>query len=152
MMIDWNWQNSLALVSEDITIKAVYDAEDVEIQPVVAITGVTPTTVDDTNKVTIVATRSIPSSYTFVQAGMLYDNAGHLNAEELDATLVLDGSNVSKLVSTSTSANGAYVAHIIDGDSNVYARAYIMVMNDATGNIETYYSSPISTSFETLSN
>ena len=140
------------LVSKDITIKAVYDAVDVDIQPVVAITGVTPTTVDNTNKVTIVATRSIPSGYTFVQAGMLYDNAGHLNVEELVATLVLDGSNVSKLVSTSTSANGAYVAHIIDGDSNVYARAYIMVMNNATGNIETYYSSPRSTSFETLSN
>ncbi len=132
--------NYLIRVSSDVTLIAVYANEPVKAKPVIAITDKFASVVNNKNKVSFTATRSIPEGYKLIEHGVLYGTDASLAQE---SALVLDGANVKKGQSSSVTPSGVYTMNISVGnmtDTTIYARGYMIVQNLQTNNIETIYS------------
>lgn len=136
-------------IASDVTLTANYADEAVSAQPVIAITSKYADVVDGKNKVSFVATRSVPENYTVVEHGVLYGIDSLLTAD----TMILGSAKVLKGQSSTISNNGVYTMNISVGNMTgtpVYARGYMIVRNNQTNNIETIYSAIESGSFDGL--
>ncbi len=143
--------NYLIRVSSDVTLIAVYANEPVKAKPVIAITDKFASVVNNKNKVSFTATRSVSEmEYQIIEHGIIYTT----NSEQgNEAALVLDGTNVRKVQSSDMSVSGVYTLNFTVGeyvDNKLYVRGYMIVHNLQTNNIETIYSLVDSGSFNEL--
>lgn len=139
-------------VTKDIVIKAVYGDTAQATKPVIAITNVFTTNNNDVYKISFSATRSIPEGYTLVEHGMLANKTGY---EGTDSDFVIGGEGVSKIMSTATMMSGVYTLNVnVTGalDTEVVARGYLIVRNDATGNEEIYYTDVVRHTYNEVAN
>lgn len=137
-------------IASDVTLTANYADEAVSAQPVIAITSKYADVVDGKNKVSFVATRSVPENYTVVEQGILFGTDSGLAQE---SALVIDGLNVRKGQSSSTFNNGVYSISVSVGNNTgttIYARGYMIIRNNQTGNIDTIYTSVEYGSYDSL--
>lgn len=130
------------LVTQDITIKAVYGEAEATVKPTIGITGQYEIkNGDDVVKVAFAATRDIPEGYTLVEHGMLYTRD---NTDE--ATFVDGVEGVYKYTANKTQAQGTLTVNVLingaasQATENIKAKAYVIVKNTTTGEYETYYS------------
>lgn len=131
------------------TVYAVYKAEEVEKLPTVMITDKYAADVNGKNRVSFTATRNIPEGYTPVGYGMIRTT----NADTALGNFVIGEAGVKQYDFADTARQGVYTLNVNVGtstDTVVYARGYITVRNDATGNTETIYSEVESGSFSSL--
>lgn len=126
------------VVTKDTTIYAIYDAVPIEKKPTVAITDIFGKTVSEVNRVTFVATRSVPDGYILMEQGVMYDKTGSYTND----TFVVSDTNIKRYVGSSMTSSGVLSLNVAvdNNDTILYARAYVVVKNTLTGNEETYYS------------
>lgn len=138
-------------LTSDVTLTAVYtDMPIGKPLPKIAITAKYAEVVDGKNKVSFVATRSVPDNYTVVEQGILFGTASSLNDE---TALILGGANVKKSLAKSTSNNGIYDMNVTVGTKTnvkIYVRGYMILRNNETNNMETIYSGIDSGMFDEL--
>ena len=123
--------------SKDMTLYAVYNQTGVTAAPVIRITNTDAWTNGSKNMLSFEATRGIPSGYTLVEHGMLVSKT----VETPNA----DQEGVIKLVSNDSASNGVYIANVSVGNRilKVYARGYMVVKDNATGEYQTIYSDSV---------
>ena len=123
--------------SQDVTLYAVYNEENVTSAPVIRITNNYAWTNGSKNMLSFEATRGIPSGYTLVEHGMLVSKT----VETPEA----DQEGVIKLMSNDSAANGVYIANVSVGNRilKVYARGYMVVKDNTTGEYQTVYSESV---------
>ncbi|MDD3278827.1 MAG: InlB B-repeat-containing protein [Lachnospiraceae bacterium] len=142
-------------LSSNVTIYAIYvaDSETVIKVPTIVMTNKYATTENGINKVSFVATRTVPEGYTLVEQGMLYSKEGSVT-DPTDKTFIVGGENIYKYTSSDTAANGVFTMNIKTPtvDTLIYARAYMIVKNNSTGNEEIIYSALDNGKFDMLSN
>ena len=133
-----------AFASKDVTLYAVYNQGNVTSVPVIRITNNYAWTNGSKNMLSFEATRGIPSGYTLVEHGMLVSKT----VETPEA----DQEGVIKLVSNDSAANGVYIANVSVGTRilKVYARGYMVVKNNATGEYQTVYSDSVTGNYPYL--
>lgn len=107
-----------------------------------------------TKSIVVLVTRDVTDGYTIVEHGILYSANSAYGEDGADDTMVVGASGVSRGISNSTVADGAY-AHTItlteeQLDIIVYARGY-MILADEEGNISTVYGVILSGSYNSLS-
>lgn len=132
------------MVLSDITLTAVYDTA-VEAQPVIVMSAPKAFVDGGANKVSFTALYDVPEGYTLQEMGVVRS----IDAKTAE-TLVIGGENVKQHISTLTTAKGAYTYTIrVDSATNtvIYARGYLMVVNNATGNSQTIYTDVMSGSY-----
>ncbi len=135
-------------ITGDMTLTAVYGDEAVEARPVIA-TVLSTTTEGSIHKISAIATRTVPEGYTLAEQGMLYGiNLGDVDAE----SFVFGTTGVLRFISSDLSANGVFTLHnkVSSDDLVLYYRAYMVLINDATGNEETVYSGIVSGSYGSI--
>lgn len=92
----------------------------------------------------------MPENYTVVEQGILFGTDSGLAQE---SALVIDGLNVRKGQSSSTFNNGVYSISVSVGNNTgttIYARGYMIIRNNQTGNIDTIYTSVEYGSYDSL--
>lgn len=147
------------LVASDNLLTAVYaadgSAQQTQAQPVITIGVPSAVTTTDAHKVSCTVTRSIPDGYELQEHGILYAKG----VEGLDETTFVYGTaGVSKYQSDKTSTSGVVKLNvkvsgeaISSGDSmNVSFRGYMILKDNATGNVATYYTDIASGNYAAL--
>lgn len=133
------------------TLTAVYRDAEPDPKPIILLSELSAVELIHDNeivhRVSASATRNIPDGYTLIEHGVLYarnfDNP-------TDTTFVCGKENVGKYISSDRSKNGVVKLNIKvyqtvngqaypDDDMVVTFRGYMILKNDATGHIETYY-------------
>ena len=134
------------MATSDRSITAVY-GENITSTPQVVITNTWAFIDDGTEKMSIEVTYNIPEGYTLQQAGLVRSTT--VSGEDL----VLDGTGVKVHVSSLTAPFGVYTQTLRIGaatDVTVYAKGFVTVINESTGNNETVYSDEIAVSYDEL--
>ncbi len=147
------------LVASDNSLTAVYaadgSAQQTQAQPVITIGVPSAVTTTDAHKVSCTVTRSIPDGYELQEHGILYAKG----VEGLNETTFVYGTaGVSKYMSDKTSTSGVVKlnvkvsgATISSGDNmNVSFRGYMILKDNATGNVATYYTDIVSGNYAAL--
>ena len=146
------------LVASDSVVTAVYVPDgsvQIQAQPVITIGMPSAVTTTDAHKVSCTVTRSIPDGYELQEHGILYAKG----VEGLNETTFVYGTaGVSKYQSDKTSTSGVVKlnvkvsgATISSGDNmNVSFRGYMILKDNATGNVVTYYTDIKSGSYAAL--
>lgn len=145
------------MVSKDTSIYAIYvDREEDRMpkQPTLAITGAYAKAEDGKNNIYYEATRNIPATgYSLKEHGVIYGRDKATFQSNPDTALVLGGNKVSKCIST-TKALWKTDSLVYNMGTNVngvlWARGYMVVKNDQTGETKTYYSDVVSYTFNSL--
>lgn len=144
-------------VNKDVTVYAIYvDAEeDVKFSPTITMTNAY-TSVDNTGtkKVHFEATREITDGYILQEHGALYGTNTSFSGAEAENIMVIGSSDVKKSIGTTTGNVGVYVLSVNVGtkvDTVVYARGYMILQNETTGETITVYSQIVSGSYNELS-
>lgn len=142
-------------VNNNVTIYAIYVDMDVELEttPVSTITNSYASNVSEIRKVHFEVSREIPDGYILQEHGALYGTS--LAFGEVDAmdNMVIDNPDVKKSISTSAADQGIYVLSVNVGakvDTVVYARGYMILQNETTGETVTVYSQIVSGSYNSL--
>ncbi|MBO5986052.1 MAG: MucBP domain-containing protein, partial [Lachnospiraceae bacterium] len=148
------------LVASDNSLTAVYaadgSAQQTQAQPVITIGVPSAVTTTDAHKVSCTVTRSIPDGYELQEHGILYAKG----VEGLNETTFVYGTaGVSKYQSDKTSTSGVVKLNvkvsgeaISSGDNmNVSFRGYMILKDNATGNVVTYYTDIASGNYAALS-
>lgn len=128
-------------IASDITLTAHYSDTEVEPQPIIEITAKFASNVGEgKNKISFVATRSIPEKYMILEHGLIYVMDSAL-ANETD--FVYNGDKVYMSVSIDPDNNGTFTGNFNMGthvDYVIHVRGYAIVRDRETGNIMTVYS------------
>jgi hypothetical protein len=147
------------LVASDNSLTAVYaadgSAQQTQAQPVITIGMPSAVTTTDAHKVSCTVTRSIPDGYELQEHGILYAKG----VEGLNETTFVYGTaGVSKYMSDKTSTSGVVKLNVkVSGDTissgdnmNISFRGYMILKDNATGNVATYYTDIASGSYAAL--
>ena len=136
------------IVNANTEIYAIYTDSAVTATPVIAMTNITAVVDSNKCKLAFVATRSVPEGYTLLEQGMLYG----ISANKGD--YVLDNESITKKTSSNLSVNGVLTVYVgvknSSRDKTIYARGYMIVKNETTGNQEVIYTDVASTTFNSL--
>lgn len=130
-------------VSNDINIHAVYSDDEFKHQPLVRITNTVPD--KDSNKITFIALREIPSDCTVISHGIILTSNSSLDKD----TFVIGADGVLKGTSNKTANSGTYTlfkSNVNVGDT-WYARGYVNYKT-ADGKLKTIYSDIASCTME----
>lgn len=143
-------ENYYIAITGDVVIYAVYveEAAEVEKKPVIAMTDIFTLHDGNKDKLAFSATRDIPQGYTLVEQGMLYALVGGLD----NGSMIIGGSNVLQYKAASVSEKGVFTLYVnVTGhtEAMIYTRGYVIVKNNTTGNLETYYSEISNASYNT---
>lgn len=135
-------------MSKDIELYAIYvdEEETIDKKPVMAITDTYTSVLGAKNKIAFCATRDVPEGYTVHEQGILFGKDSSFTKD----SMIVGGTNVGQYLSSSPVENKVVILNVNVGeakDTVVYARGYLIVKNNATGNMETYYSDITSGSF-----
>ncbi|MBE5922810.1 MAG: hypothetical protein E7269_08665 [Lachnospiraceae bacterium] len=140
-------------VSDDITLYAVYVDENVvvEKEPTVVVMDMSTVEESGSKKVVIITNHDVPDGYTIMQHGLIRTTSSTVGTDA--DSFVIGGSNVKQYTSSDLTAYGAYTVTINIGDSVdtvIYARGYMIVQDNATGEYITLYSSIVNGSYNSL--
>lgn len=140
-------------VSKDITLYAIYDTEEVEKAPTIIMSNKYARVDGGKNKISFEVTRDIPDEYTLIEHGVLYGSSDIFGQPDGADVMVLDGEGVRKMTSKDTARKGIYTLNINMSSTTkrAYARGY-MVLKNADGIIENYYTAIESATFAELQN
>lgn len=144
-------------INKNTTVYAIYVDEGVEVtkKSTMVTNDISTKILDEATKsIVVLVTRDVMDGYTIVEHGILYSANSAYGEEGSDETMVVGASGVSRGISSSTVADGAY-AHTItlteeQLDIIVYARGY-MILADEEGNLSTVYGVILSGSYNSLS-
>lgn len=143
-------------VNKDITVYAIYVNEDevVVSNPTITMTNAyTSESNTGAKKLHFEATRSVPKGYVLQEHGVLYGTSTAFGESDAEDVMILGASGVSKNVSTNTAVAGVYVLNVSIGtkvDTIVYARGYMILLDEATGDTIYVYSQIMSGSYNSL--
>lgn len=139
-------------MSQNITLYAIYDAENVQAVPRIVMTNVFANITDNVQKLSFEATRDVPEGYTIVETGMLYTTQSELSTAD---KMILNGNGIKQTVSKDiNSSQGIFIVNfnVTDHlDDPIFARGYVVVLN-SEGNIETYYTDVFSGTYNNPKN
>jgi hypothetical protein len=138
-------------IDEDMTVYAVYGAEEVAAQPTIAVTNIYAIQSIGKERVGFSFTRDVPEGFTIVETGVLFNNKGEITADNAATALVLGGEYASKGVATNPAAEGVFAAQIVDNGNGVYARGYLIATDNSTGEQVVYYTDAIYETYSGLS-
>ncbi len=134
-------KSCFALVTSNISFTAYYTlADDSYTKPIITVTNIYASTENGTPKLSFAAMRSVPDNYTVIENGLIYTT----NSYDLDTFVLNGGDDIAKGQSNKNDNDGIYVQNIaVPGNegTTVYARGYMIIKDNDTGKIETYYSS-----------
>lgn len=140
-------QSYFLMVSSDTAIYAVYEEEaTVTAEPTINMTDMTAIADNGENQLAFTATHDVPDGYTVVEHGMVYGT----NPDTSEYVTNSTASKVRQMISSNTALKGVFTVYISVGentDTPVYARGYMIVINNATGNQETIYTDVVSRTF-----
>jgi hypothetical protein len=136
-------------VSGDTALTACYDMVETAAKPVIALGELYTVTSGDTHKVSCSATRSVPDGYSLVEQGMLYARDVSDLTEE---TFIPGTAGVGKYVSNDTALSGVLKLNVkvAADDVLVSFRGYMILRDNSSGNLETYYTDVASGSYASV--
>ena len=129
-------------VSKDVVINAVYGDATVEAEPVIAMTNVFTTDLNNKKKISFSVTRDVPDGYEVVEHGMLYNTSG-MSPEPTKETFVIGADGVNEYEYDTTAPKGVFTLNVDvtnKESTKVAARGYMIVKNKSTEHEDIYYS------------
>ena len=147
-------ENLFMKVAKDKVIYAVYvdESQAVVKEPTVVVMDMNAIVENGSNKVVIIANHDAPEGYTVIQHGIVR-TTNAITASDVNA-FVDGGTDVRRHDSSDLSPYGVYTYTINVASSVstvIYARGYMIVQNNATGDLITLYSDVVSGSHNSLS-
>lgn len=143
-------------VSNNTTLYAIYADNENDVMakvPALAVTGIYAKAEGEANNIYFEATRSIPDGYTLKKHGIIYGRNTSTFSANPEETLKLGLTNVKTYAGSSKSKNSTDVMCYnmgVNKSGILWARGYMIVVNDSTNQEETIYTDVVSGSFKTL--
>lgn len=142
-------------VSGNITLYAIYQDEDAEIEklPTVSITEAVSFIENNVRQLRFISSYDVPEGYELQETGVIYSTNSAYGEKGAEETFIIDGENVSQVPSSAMESYGTYTLGLTVGDKVdlvAYVRGYLIVKNESTGAVETIYSDISSGSFNSL--
>ena len=143
--------------SGDMTVKAIYSDEATEAKPVISISEVSATKVNEGYAVTFMATRAIPEGYQVVEQGILWSRDAACGEDGAATYMQFDSNGklptgVNAYIGNSLESNGVTRLDISTkySDRTFYGRGYMILKSDAGGLLYVYTDTIASGSYDSL--
>ena len=143
--------------SGDMTVKAIYSDEATEAKPVISISEVSATKVNEGYAVTFMATRAIPEGYQVVEQGILWSRDAACGEDGAATYMQFDSNGklptgVNAYIGNSLESNGVTRLDISTkySDRTFYGRGYMILKSDAGELLYIYTDTIASGSYDSL--
>lgn len=143
--------------SGDMTVKAIYSDGATEAQPVISISEVSATKVNEGYAVTFMATRAIPEGYQVVEQGILWSRDAACGEDGAATYMQFDSNGklptgVNAYIGNSLELNGVTRLDISTkySDRTFYGRGYVILKSDAGELLYIYTDTIASGSYDSL--
>ena len=143
--------------SGDMTVKAIYSDGATEAQPVISISEVSATKVNEGYAVTFMATRAIPEGYQVVEQGILWSRDAACGEDGAATYMQFDSNGklptgVNAYIGNSLELNGVTRLDISTkySDRTFYGRGYMILKSDAGELLYIYTDTIASGSYDSL--